>query len=83
MLDNLDQGFEQIDAIARWINEARQSGTVLVHCQAGLNRSSLVTARALMLAGMSATEAINRIRQQRSPACLCNKAFEKWLLDIK
>ena len=51
MYDSLDQGFDQVDAIARWVNECRKSGPVLVHCQAGLNRSGLVVARALVLAG--------------------------------
>ncbi len=49
MYDSEDQAFDQVDAIAAWINEARKTGVVLVHCQAGLNRSSLVAARALMM----------------------------------
>jgi protein-tyrosine phosphatase len=52
---------------------------VLVHCQAGLNRSSLVVARALMYMGQSADEAIAMLREKRSPAVLCNETFEKWL----
>lgn len=83
MYDHEDQGFEQVDKIARWINECRKTGTVLVHCQAGLNRSSLVAARALMLDGMTADEAITTLRTKRSPACLCNPAFEKWLRDYQ
>jgi protein-tyrosine phosphatase len=51
----------------------------LVHCQAGLNRSGVVVAYALMLNGMSAAEAIARIRERRSPAVLCNPQFERWL----
>jgi len=82
MYDSLDQAFEQIDAIANWINVCRKNGPTLVHCQAGLNRSSLVTARALMLDGMSADEAIKTLRDARSPACLCNPAFEKWLRSL-
>lgn len=79
MYDSEDQAFEQVDAIARWVNECRKTGTVLVHCQAGLNRSSLIAARALMLDGMTADEAIKKLREARSPACLCNQSFEKWL----
>lgn len=76
------QDLSQIDTLARWINECRRAGTVLVHCSAGLNRSSVVVARALMLEGMTAQEAIDTIRSQRSPACLCNKAFEAYLLNL-
>jgi protein-tyrosine phosphatase len=50
-----------------------------VHCQAGLNRSSLVVGRALMLGGMTADDAIVLIRRKRSPACLSNPSFERWL----
>lgn len=79
MLDSVDQGFEQVDDLAAWVNECRATGPVLVHCQAGLNRSSLVAARALMLAGSTADDAIATIRKRRSPACLCNPSFERWL----
>lgn len=82
MYDSEDQAFDQVDGIAAWINEARKSGIVLVHCQAGLNRSSLVAARALMLGGVSAKQAIATLRKKRSAACLCNPSFEKHLLSL-
>lgn len=81
MLDSVDQGFDQVDELAAWVNECRTTGPVLVHCQAGLNRSGLVAARALMLTGSSADEAIALIRARRSAACLCNPSFERWLRD--
>jgi hypothetical protein len=62
-----------------WVNLCRTTGPVLVHCQAGLNRSSLVAARALMLDGRTAGDAIRTVREKRSPACLCNRAFEDYL----
>jgi protein-tyrosine phosphatase len=79
MYDSQDQTFEQIEELARWVNLCRKTGPVLVHCQAGLNRSSLVTARALMLEGKSANDAIATVRANRSPACLCNRTFEDYL----
>lgn len=82
MYDSLDQSYEQIDGIADWVNTCRSDGPTLVHCQAGLNRSSLVVARSLMFNGMSATDAIALLREKRSPAVLCNTAFETWLLTV-
>ncbi len=78
MYDSEEQGFAQVDDIAQWINKCRKTGRVLVHCQAGLNRSSLVAARALFLGGEHGTGAdiVTHLRESRSPACLCNKAFE-------
>lgn len=55
---------------------------VLIRCQAGLNRSGLITALVLIMAGYAAEEAIAIIRQNRSPYALCNEDFEKWLLGL-
>lgn len=83
MYDDLDGPVdEQILTLARWVNVCRETGPVLVHCQAGLNRSGMVTAAAMMLAGMTATEAIKQLREKRSEACLCNPVFEDWLLNL-
>ena len=71
---------QQLVAVARWINVCREKGPTLVHCQAGLNRSGLVTALALILSGMAPVDAIALLRKSRCPAVLCNKAFESWLL---
>jgi hypothetical protein len=73
---------EQLYSVARWVNLCRKAGPVLVHCQAGLNRSGLVTGLALVLEGMAPAEAIKTMRERRCPAVLCNKAFEKWLLSF-
>ncbi len=82
MYDSEDQAYEQVEHIARWINLCRESGPVLVHCQAGLNRSSLVAAQALIMCGKTADEAIALLREKRSPACLCNPAFERHLRGL-
>lgn len=82
MYDSLDQAMGQVDRWARWVNARRRTGEVLVHCQAGLNRSNLITARALMLGGMSADDAIALVREKRSPAALCNQAFEDYLRGL-
>jgi protein-tyrosine phosphatase len=80
MYDSLDQDFDGLDSLANWVNHCVSDGPTLVHCQAGLNRSALVAGRALVLSGMSGADALNLIRKQRSPACLCNSAFEAQLL---
>jgi excisionase family DNA binding protein len=79
MYDSMSQGMDHVTHLAQWVNECRKDAPVLTHCQAGLNRSSLITATALMLEGMTAGEAIFLIRAKRSSACLCNPAFEEWL----
>lgn len=81
LYDSSDEAMDKIDDIARWVNSCRRDGITLVHCQAGLNRSGLVAARALMLEGSSADDAIALLREKRSPAVLCNTAFEQWLRD--
>jgi protein-tyrosine phosphatase len=77
MRDELDQGFEQVDLLAQWVNECRKTGPALVHCQGGLNRSSLIVARALFLSGeaRSGADAIEHLRDRRSPHVLFNEAF--------
>jgi protein-tyrosine phosphatase len=83
MHDDPTASLDELDDIAKQVNKWRERGQVLVHCQAGLNRSSLVVVRALMLApGMSAKEAIALLREKRSTACLCNKGFEDYLLSL-
>lgn len=82
MYDSERQGFAQVEEIAQWAFSRMKEGNVLIHCQAGLNRSSLIAARVLMLSGMTADEAITKLRENRSPACLCNPSFEEYLRSL-
>ena len=52
---------------------------VLVHCSAGLNRSGVVSARALMFMGVPVAEAIAKVRSARGPYALSNRDFVAWL----
>lgn len=81
MFDALDENFDYIDAIAEWAAERVENGPTLIHCQAGLNRSSLVAAVTLQKLGHPIEEAIALLRERRSPAVLCNSAFEEWLKE--
>lgn len=69
----------QLHEIAAIVNQKRQRGRVLVHCQAGLNRSGLITTLALIAGGMPADAAIALLREKRCPLVLCNQAFDRWL----
>jgi len=70
----------EIEALADWVHRQWKAGDrVLIRCQAGMNRSSLVTALVLMKDGMSADKAIELIRKQRSEYCLSNQYFVDYL----
>jgi len=65
---------------ARTVAERVTAGKrVLVHCAAGLNRSGVVSARALMFMGYKVAEAIARVRAARGPYALSNRDFVAWL----
>ena len=69
-----------VRAAARTVAERVTAGKrVLVHCAAGLNRSGVVSARALMFMGLPMAEAIARVRAARGPYALSNPGFVAWL----
>lgn len=73
---------ERAIALARYAHSRWQQGArVLIRCQAGVNRSGLVTALTLMLDGHSAADAIALMRERRSPAVLTNADFVRWLVS--
>jgi hypothetical protein len=75
---------QQLHHIADIVVSALDRGDkVLVHCQAGLNRSNLIAALALIKRGRTPADAITLLRDRRSPAVLCNGAFESWLLTLE
>ena len=66
-------------ALANYVSAVAKIGMTLVHCQAGLNRSALVAGLSLIGGGMKPKDAIDLLREKRSVAVLCNKAFARWL----
>lgn len=76
--------WDQLEPIVRQTIACLRVGKTLVHCQAGLNRSGLISALAITLGskrreGMAAS--IDLLRNQRSEMVLCNSVFEAWLRD--
>lgn len=81
MYDSADmEADDQIHEIAALVNDCLEDGKTLVHCQAGLNRSNLISGLALIKQGYAPGDAINLLRDKRSPVVLCNEAFENWLI---
>ena len=85
-MEDEDEVDPRVRDVAQFIASLiRSERAVLVHCTEGLNRSGVVAARALMVMGRTAEEAISLVRQQRGltmdgfPA-LGNEAFVEWLL---
>lgn len=74
--------YNEVIGIAGIVARCMDKGDTLVHCQAGLNRSSLIAATALWLRGMEMQDAIDLLREKRSNAVLCNQTFENWLTHI-
>lgn len=70
-------------AIAADVARCVQAGLkVLVRCQAGYNRSGLVTALALMELGYSAEQAVDLIRVARGPHALFRIVFLQYIKEI-
>lgn len=67
---------EHVQALAYHVATAvAENRKTLVRCQAGINRSSLVAALAMVHLGWEPQEAIAQIRATRSPDALCNLGF--------
>ena len=69
--------------VVDWAYERWQSGDkTLIRCQAGLNRSGLITAMVLMKADYSVKEAIELIRTKRAAIALFNNHFVDYLISL-
>jgi protein-tyrosine phosphatase len=80
--DQVDIDQHDLDQLVSSLYSDWQAGKrVLVRCQAGWNRSGLITGLVLMREGFSAEEAIDLIRRMRSPNALCNSTFEQYLKE--
>lgn len=72
---------DEIERIADWAYlEWKKGRKVLVRCQAGMNRSGLVTALILIRDRISAAEAIKLIRKKRDIDALSNPSYVEYIL---
>lgn len=76
-----DFAVDELFEIVRFAHtEWKKGKKVLIRCQAGWNRSGLITALVLLREGWSAEEAIKTIRDNRSKYALKNQVFANWLM---
>lgn len=73
---DLDRVHQMVDIAVDCLDRDKP---VLIRCQAGLNRSSLCAGFVLQRIGFTAAQAIDLIRQKRSPYALCNEDFVEYL----
>lgn len=77
-----DANIKKLLDIAYWGYQRWLSGEkVLIRCQAGLNRSGLITSLILIMDGLFPMSAVNLIREKRTPFALFNKNYVTWLAE--
>lgn len=84
MFDSPTEDTSLVDDLVEQVVEALdRGGNVLVHCQAGINRSNLTAALVLRKwKGLTSAEAIDMLREKRSPLVLANRGFENYLRSL-
>jgi hypothetical protein len=79
----IEEYLEPIHEMAAWAHSRWKSGKkVLIRCQAGLNRSGLLTALVLLREGHSPQQAIELIREKRSEWALCNSDYVTYIESL-
>ena len=75
---------DEIERIADWAFIEWKAGlNTLIRCQAGLNRSSLITGLVLLRDRMKADEVIKTIRKNRGVFALSNESYFNYLRHWK
>lgn len=70
-------------AVASALEALNEGKTVLIHCQAGINRSNLVASIVLMKhLDITAVEAVSLLREKRDPYILSNTDFEQYVRGL-
>lgn len=68
-----------MDAIAAWLDAARERGNAAVACMGGVGRAGTIAACALVRAGHPAHEAIGIVRRTRHPTAVETSAQERFV----
>lgn len=72
--------YQECERIADWAHSEWKLGSkVLIRCQAGLNRSGLITSLVLLREGMDLAQILELIRSKRGEFALSNKYFVEYL----
>ena len=72
--------YQECERIADWAHSEWKLGSkVLIRCQAGLNRSGLITSLVLLREGMDLAQIFELIRSKRGEFALSNKYFVEYL----
>lgn len=80
--DLSDEELAHVKSLAKAVALSVQNGKrTLVRCQAGYNRSGLVTALALLDLGYDAPAAVELIRAKRSPNALFRLVFLRYIIE--
>jgi hypothetical protein len=80
--DIKDANVQKLLEIAYWgLNRWLSGEKVLIRCQAGLNRSGLITSLILIMDGLFPMSAVNLIREKRTPFALFNQNYVTWLTE--
>ena len=76
-----DMDLSRLRQAVNWgYKQWKKGDRVLIRCQAGLNRSGLVTALILIKDGMTPEDAIRTIRKNRADIALFNEYYVNWLM---
>jgi protein-tyrosine phosphatase len=71
-----------VQAAQQVVNHLLDGEKVLVRCQAGLNRASLIAGLAMVGLGYSGADAVQLLRTRRSPWVLCNQEYATFLSGL-
>lgn len=74
---------ETIEQMVEQVSDALDTGgNVLVHCQAGINRSNLIAAATLVKRGRAPQEAVALLKERRGDIVLANRTFLNYINSL-
>lgn len=77
--DPTENLLDRLEACLEFIDKAREQGTILVHCMAGVSRSaSVIVAYLMKIENLSVKDALSSLREASSKVCP-NKGFMEQL----